>query len=373
MKAWYGTEAAPALWNKHINDTLTNDCGYKNHPLVQCLYYRKLPTGPFAFIMLHVDDLGGMFPPDKVERNRVKNLLEHKYEALQIQDGKAVTYIGLEVNRESNCFHVSMKTRIQKICEKFGVASDEIERFPCRSGFASKEVDVSKKVNSTEFRSLVMGLRYISSMVIPGILFHTTYLATKQSAPTQQDWEDALWLLRYVNGIRDQKVVITACGKNPILEVYCDASHNLYADGKGHFGIVVFIGNCKAAVYNKSTKIKCGTGSSTDSEIMGMSTGTLIGDFFRLFMMAFDQDCKVVYFQDNDSSTELMTNGTQDHAGKKSFMVLHINMIYEYLADIYNNACIRRMSTTNMIADIHTKNLRNPAYDGHNMKLTGNY
>jgi len=198
-------------------------------------------------------------------------------------------------------------------------------------------------------------------------------LATTQSSPTQRNWDDGLWLLRYINGRRGDRLVLTACGINPEIEVFCDASHNQYADGKGHSGISVFIGNCKAAVYNKSNKIKCTTASSTDAEIICMSSGVLIGDFFRLFLADFGNECSVVYFQDNDSSALLMRNGTRNYAGKKNYMVVHINSISEYLEEISNNARIVRMGTGNMIADIHTKNLRGEVYFEFNSRISGNY
>jgi len=133
-------------------------------------------------------------------------------------------------------------------------------------------------------------------------------------------------------------MIITPCGINPVIEVFCDASHNQYSDGKGHSGIVIFVGNCKAAVYNKSNKIKCTTTSSTDAEIMCMSSGVLIGDFFRMFLSGLGHDSEVIYFQDNDSSSCLMKQGTRDFTGKKSYMVVHINSISEYLEEISNNA-----------------------------------
>ena len=266
--------------------------------------------------------------------------------------------------------HLGMATRISKMADEF--KRHGTKSFPCTDKLLSNDGN-NTPINSTLYRSLVMTMRYVSSLVKPGTLFHTTYLASKQAHPVQKNMDDAYHLLEYFNQTKDEKVIITAMGSRPILQVYSDASHGLYSDGKGQGGICVFIGECKAAIYNKSTKLPCTTTSSSDSEIVILSSGTLVGDFFMRFMLMFDVSCPIEYYEDNDSCSTLSQNGSTDYLHKKRYIINHINSIKEYLSDIDNNARIIRKATDEMTSDIHTKNLRGKRYHIHNAKITGNY
>ena len=324
-------------------------------------------------------------PRNHIERDRVQTIVEDKYEKLKVQRGNNVTYIGLEIERIGNEFHVGMEKRINKVCEFYNITSEQ--KKPCRTNFTirdeeaeykgettSKSKQVGKNCNTTEYRSIAMKNRFIASLVVPGVLFHCTYLASLQSSPTMQDYDDCLWLLQYIKSQISQRVIITSIGSNsPEIKVWVDASHKTYGTGRGHGGICIFIGDCKAAVYNKSNKIKPIVRSSADSEIIIMSSGILCGDYFRLFLEEIKFFGNVVYYEDNDACTSNSTQGTDDYLHKTKFMILHINTIKEYFSEPSNMARIERRSTDQMIADIHTKVLHGNRYQHHNNRLIGHY
>ena len=45
QKAWHGTAAASALWHEEISKSITSICGYTQHEIIKCLYYRDLENG----------------------------------------------------------------------------------------------------------------------------------------------------------------------------------------------------------------------------------------------------------------------------------------------------------------------------------------
>ena len=218
-----------------------------------------------------------------------------------------------------------------------------------------------------------MKLRYIAALVVVGVLFHCTYLASKQSSPTKLDYDDGIWLLQYMKSQISQRLIITAIGNDPEIKVHCDASHNFYPDGKGHLGICIFIGMCKGAIYNRSNKLKPVTRSSCDSEILAMSSATLIGDFYRMFLEEITIWSYVVYYQDNNSGSNLMNRGIQENVTKKKYMTIHINDIYEYIDEKAHRARIERLDTSKMVSDIHTKPLKGKRYSEFNRMLLGHY
>ena len=179
-KAWYGTNAASALWHQEISGTLIDECGYTRHPLVPCLFYKKVRK-KFCFMLLHVDDIGAMFPKDHVERDRVQNILENKYEAMKVQRGNNVVYVGLEVNRVGNHFEIGMNKRIEKLASKYNIKKGS--KYPCTTTYMDNKNGQELYQDITGYRSLVQSVKWISTCVKPELLFICSYLACSQTAP----------------------------------------------------------------------------------------------------------------------------------------------------------------------------------------------
>lgn len=369
-KAWYGTTAAPALWNREIDHTLREVCGYMAHPLCCCLYTRWINGEP-NFILLHVDDMGVMFKKGASERDRVLTILETRYGKLAKQTGDLVTYIGIDVRRDrhANCFNLSQKTLLKKMASERNIQGKE--RVPCDNSFMSEDED-SGLARVDEFRSLVMSLRYVASLTRPEILFHTTFLATRQSSPTGKRMGDAVRLMKYLLHSVDEEMIIRPCGPRPQIRVHADASSMIYEDLKGHTGIAVFVGKGGASLFSKSKKQSVNTDSSTDAEIVGMTTASLIGDFFYCFLEHLGiQTGGVLYLQDNTSAMHLMEHGCRDHVEKRKFVVNRINCIKQYLDNSDNNAMMQHFGTKFIAADILSKPLLGILRDKGRDKLMG--
>lgn len=105
-----------------ITETLTSICGYSQHSMAPCLFY-KLIDGITSFILLHVDDLGVRFPPDGGERNRVCKILEDKYGDLKKKSGERVVYVGLEISTGPirNTFRVGIYDRIENLAKEHSI------------------------------------------------------------------------------------------------------------------------------------------------------------------------------------------------------------------------------------------------------------
>ena len=84
-----------------------------------------------------------------------------------------------------------MKKSIRRFCEKFHVSTGVRNPVRSEAEFLS-EGDSPVPIDPKQYRSLVMGARYIADKLAHEVLFHTSYLATKQSAPTRKRYEDAI-------------------------------------------------------------------------------------------------------------------------------------------------------------------------------------
>ena len=370
QKAWYGIAPAPALWNKEVSGTLTKDLGYSPHRLCPCLFYKVLADGRRSYILLHVDDFGIMMPRDGKERNRVYHVLVNKYEEMKVQQGDDLVYIGVEVARRGQTFELSMRNRILKLCKKFGVSKGR--KYPLPAKLRARS-DADEAYNNTQrYRSVVMAARYIAMTVMPEVLFATTYLASHQVRPSVLDYQDAIGVLEYVYGARDNPVTITALGRSPKVRVYADASDLIHlTDSKGHGGTTVWAGACRGAIFSQSGKLHQGVRHSTDAECLQLEQATLIGDYYHRVLEELGYDNEVIYMQDNDAAITLCAEGTHAHDRKRKHMIACINSVYDYLSDPSSNASLEAVITGQMHADIMTKSLVGELWERHASVLHG--
>jgi len=315
-----------------------------------------------------------MFAKDRVERNRVKAILEKKYGELAVQTGNKVTYIGLDIERVreddgKETFLLGQEAFIESAALKHGVSV--IAKSPNDETFLQED-ESSPATDIRDFRSLVMSVRYVTSLTRTDLLFLPTYLASKQAAPTESHKAKALRLLAYLLYTKKEVVRVRALGPDPEIRVHADASQHLYPGGLGHGGIALFIGLAMAALFCKSKKHSVQTDSSTDSEIVCMTTATLVGDFFRCFLdlLGFHPSV-VLYLQDNTSAICLMQDGTDEHAKKRKFLVNRINCITQYLNNSDNRASMKHLGSRHIPADILSKPLTGVLRDHCAAKLLG--
>jgi len=372
-KAWYGLAAAAALWNAEVHKTLTDACGYTQHSMVSCLYYRRVGK-TMCILMLHVDDIGALFPPNSAERARVKAILEEKYEALKEQTGRNLTYIGMEIVQEDDCFKVSMAKRIGLLEGDFGgfPVSKAPPINPARTqSFCTPDAPDCKEYPDTKrFRSLVMTLAYIAN-VRPDIRFHVMFLATRQVTPTVNDWARALHIASYLKATQDDSMIVRAIGKDVVVSMYTDAAYDVHVDSKSHSGITVFVGEAGCAMFSSSNKQHCITRSSTDAEIVACEVGALLGSYYRDVLQELGIRADVLQFQDNQSCITLCEKGTRCYDRKERHMVRRINYLKEYLDDETHRTSLLWCPTAEMTADILTKDLHGYAFALHKASLMG--
>jgi hypothetical protein len=375
-KAWYGHPAACSLFADDMMKLLTEECGYTRHSMVPCLYYRDIGGGVQAYIMVFVDDLGYLMPPDGAEDARVTAVLERRYGTLKKQDGDRVKYIGLEVfrNRDKNRFEVTMGKRAQKLAAKHGVTVAANNPARADGTFTERGGDSQQvPVDATEFRSLVMSERYLT-YVMPECLFHTSFLATKQAAPTQKHWDDAIRVLAYMLGACSRPMLIYGYGKEPTLEVFGDAAYQIHDDSKSHSGIAVFLGNIGSSIHNTSSKQAIVTRSSCDSEIVTFESGTYVGAYFRNVLAELGIEVKmVIHWEDNESALYLVEHGTREYAKKRKHIVGMIHSAKEYIDDPDNGAVAMYCHTDMMTADACTKDLHGSKFGYHTAHMHGEH
>jgi hypothetical protein len=129
-----------------------------------------------------------------------------------------------------------------------------------------------------------------------------------------EDWAKLLRLLKYINGTRKEKLILTADNLH-VIKWYVDASFAVHPDFKSHTGGMMTMGG--GAVQSISRKQKLNTRSSTEAELVGADDAATLILWTRLFMQeqGYDVD-KNILFQDNKSAILLEKNGKKSSGSR---------------------------------------------------------
>ena len=144
------------------------------------------------------------------------------------------------------------------------------------------------------------------------------------------------------------------------VKTYIDAAYGVHtSSGKSHTGCAVVLGE-GGPVYNKSTKQKIVTKSSTEAELIALSDSVSQSIHMRNFLMAQGYAMgPVILYQDNMSCMSIVKKG-----GPCSERSRHINIRYFWLCSKVDTGeiVIIHLSTELMLANILTKPVQGSAF-----------
>ena len=140
------------------------------------------------------------------------------------------------------------------------------------------------------------------------------------------------------------------------MEIYTfvDAAYGVHIDGKSHTGACISLG--KGTMYNRSTKQKIFSKSSTEAELIALSDSSGQAIWTRNFLLGqgYKMDAAIVG-QDNKSTMTMVDMGRST-----SERTRHISIRYFWVKDRVdsNEITLRYVPTDVMVADILTKPLQ---------------
>jgi hypothetical protein len=227
------------------------------------------------------------------------------------------------------------------------------------------EVDEdSPKLSSedkTFFHSLVAKIYYLAKRVRPDLLTALSFLVTRTSAPTLQDYGKLERVLNYLASTKGLGIVLRPSTGELELRSYVDASYAVHKDAKSHTGIVVTLGS--GPVYVKSSRQTLVTKSSAESELVALSEGLTYVIWSREFLIG--QGYKLgpgKIFQDNQATMAMAKRGATS-SGKSR----HVNIRFYFVKDriASGEVELEYKRTTDMLADVLTKPLQGVDFRRH--------
>jgi hypothetical protein len=205
------------------------------------------------------------------------------------------------------------------------------------------------------FHHTVYQLLFAANRARRDIQTAVSFLTTRVKAPDEDDWGKLVRVLKYINGTRYMKLILSADEMNFTVHWYVDGSHQCHEDCRGQIGCLMTMG--KGAAISSSNIMKCNTRSSTETEIISVhdKLPDIIWTRYFVECQGYDID-EYIVFQDNMSSLSLEKNGRVSSSKRTK----HIKAKYFLIKDYYESGEIdlRYCPTDVMWADVLTKPLQ---------------
>ncbi len=204
---------------------------------------------------------------------------------------------------------------------------------------------------SNLFHSIFAKLLYISQRGRPDIGLALSFLCTRVSRRTGQDWSKLKRLLQYLHDTIDLVQTLGAHDKSTS-KMRVDASYAVHEDMKSHTGGAIFLGI--GAFICKSTKQKLVTKSSMEAEVVAASDYLPNTIWWLMFLDAQGHIVNdKIFNQDNQSAMHLATNGRASARPKSR----HIDIRHFFVTGRIKTEklSLQHCPTDKMLANFFTK------------------
>jgi hypothetical protein len=158
------------------------------------------------------------------------------------------------------------------------------------------------------FHHTVYQLLFAANRARRDIQMAVSYLTTRVKAPDQDKWGKLVRVLKYLNGPRYMKLILSADKMKFTVHWYVDGSHQVHKGCRGQIGCLMTMG--KGAVLSSSNVMKCNTQSSTEMELISIHDTLPDIIWMRYFVKGQGYNInKYMIFWDNMSSLSLEKKG----------------------------------------------------------------
>ena len=348
VKALYGLRQAPRAWYSKLNSCLEK-FSFERCPYEHAVYTKKEGDN-VLIVAVYVDDL--LITGSDVEA--VKKFKKQMSDTFDMSDlGKLSYYLGIEVVQGQGYIELKQSGYAKKILQKAGLDECNPTKFPMDPKEQLTKDEGGKAVNTTEFKSLVGGLRYLVH-TRPDIAYSVGVVSRFMERPTVMHMNAVKRILRYIKGTADFGLMYSSGNKNNILTGYSDSDLAGNLDDRKSTGGMAFYLNDSLITW-VSQKQKCVALSSCEAEFMAATAAACQAIWLRnlLNKITYDYVGPVVLFIDNKSAIDLAKNHVFHGRSK------HIDIRYHFIRECIKRGkiLIRHVSGNKQRADVLTKAL----------------
>ena len=352
-KAIYGLKQASRAWNLQFHGVLL-DLGFKRTDSDAGVYHRQ-DDGGTLIIILYVDDIT-ILGDNLSSINKLKSALSNRYEMTDL--GEIDSYLGVRIKRDRSArrLEIDQSHYALEIVNRFGLSDANPTRTPLPTG---AEVHLEKYDGQASpadiklFQQIIGSLLYVQIGTRPDISFAVSRLAQYASNPSPDHIRLAKYVLRYLKGTSDLKLLYDG-GRRNGLYGYSDSSWGDDPDDRHSTASYVFL-LADAAISWCSRKQRTAAQSTTEAEYMGIADAGNQAAWYAMFLeeLGYDVRDPIPLHGDNKGSIDLALNPVTGRRSK------HIPIKYHAIRGYVENELIEliRTPTADMLADGLTKPL----------------
>ena len=304
------------------------------------------------YLLVYVDDIL-ITGQDAKLVNTVVDKLGASFDLRDL--GQPKMFLGMEIHRDINAGIIKLsQTRMtQELVKKYNLSESRARTSPLNASVKLTKEGTLLDTTKYGYAELVGSLLYLSVCTRLDIAQAVGALARYMSKPTQDHWEQAKGVLRYLASTAEYGLIFKKTDGELTLHGYCDADFAGDVDTRrSTTGYVFPLGG--AAISWSSRLQSTVAASTTEAEYMAASAAVKEGLWLRKLMMDFNKPVNtLVIMCDNQAAITLMKNHIASSRTK------HIDIMYHFAREhvARKEIAFSYVSTHKMVADCLTKPL----------------
>lgn len=347
-KALYGLRQAPRAWYAKLNQCLKG-LGFKRCPYENAVY-TKGEGKDCLVIAVYVDDI--LVTGASVENvEDFKRQMGKKFDMTNL--GKLSYYLGIEVEQGEAYIELKQSGYAKKVLEKAGLSDCNACKYPMDPKEQISKDEGGKAVDSTMFKSMVGGLRYLVN-TRPDIAYSVGIVSRFMERPTVLHLNAVKRILRYVKGTIHYGLVYTSNSGNNLITGFSDSDMGGLIDDRKSTGGMAYYLN-ESLISWVSQKQRCVALSSCEAEFMAATAAACQGIWLHnvLSQITATKIGPVVLYIDNKSAIDLAKNPVFHGRSK------HIDIRFHFIRECVERGevIVKHIRTDMQRADCLTKAL----------------
>lgn len=366
LKGLYGTKQAGRGWNKTIHAALIEDeFTQSNHD--PCLYFKGSmdELSMFLVIVLYVDDLLLIAHPSA--RHIVDRTMEMLIQRFKIRDmGVVHRFLGMIVSRNAKQHYIKQIELIDEVLERFGMCECKESATPMEANMTPLAWVEGDELCHKDYRSAVGSLMYLATNTRPDISYSVGILSRFLERPTENHWNMAMRVLRYIRGTRHIGLNYRTDENSFELVGWADADWaGDLETRRSCSGFIIYLAGCPVSW--KSKRQTTVASSTTVAEIEALHKGVMEGIWISdlLLELGWKSPGAMVWHQDNQSA--IKTIEAEKFMDRTKHLAVKISFLREKRER--NIIKLNYTRTDDMVADILTKPLPRHAFEKHRDSL----
>ena len=210
-KSLYGLKQSPRQWYKKFDEFMMQQ-GFQRSKFDSCVYFTAIKNKSLMYFLIYVDDML-IASNDKSEIDALKRQLNKRFSMKNLGAASRILGIDIKRDRSNKELVLSLQHYLEKVLKGFGMLESKAVTTPIGAHFklqsvrdedANKEAEFMKDI---PYASCVGSVMYSMVNTRPDLAYGIGLISRFMSKPAKEHWQTTKWLLRYIRGTTDLKLV----------------------------------------------------------------------------------------------------------------------------------------------------------------------